>query len=518
MKSKKRNFVIYFLLVFINSTFSQVTFQKTYGGTQDDYFYSVQQTTDGGYIMVGSTNSFGAGDYDVYLVKTDLNGDTLWTRTYGGAMYDQGLWAQQTTDSGYIVIGSTQSFGAGQELVYLIKTKANGDSSWTKTYKLGGSGSGLCVQQTSDGGYILDCIAYVGGEDLLFLIKTNSLGDTLWTKSYGMSVADFGGSIQQTTDSGYIVSGTRIYGNEAYLLKSDVSGNLIWKKSYPGGNGSHGFSVKQTADGGYIVIGSQNIIGPGIYLVKTDSLGDTLWTKAYGGDSSESGFSIQLTSDSGYIIAGVTNSFGAGNNDTYLIKTNSTGDTLWTKTFGTADDERSNSVQQTIDGGYILAGGSYNFAVGNYDGYLIKTDANGNSGCYENGTATIVEVPTTAVTIPSDTGLLTLSTFVNSYSGITGSGGTIHTLCSNTVIKEFAAEGTINVYPNPAFDYFTIDINADLFKANIEIRNILGEKIYSAQVKSGNEKINCKNFSSGIYIVSITNGKKIITKKLIVNR
>ena len=175
----KRYVVISVLLLLNMYCHAQITFQKTYGGAQDDEFYSVQQTIDGGYILLGRTKSFGAGGNDVYLVKTDSLGDTLWTKTYGGTGSDVGNEVQQTTDSGFIIIGFTNS--SGPTMVYLIKTDINGNTLWSKTYKPGVSGGGSSVKQTFDGGYILSCSGGTYGTG--FLIKTNALGDTLWTKS-----------------------------------------------------------------------------------------------------------------------------------------------------------------------------------------------------------------------------------------------------------------------------------------------------------------------------------------------
>jgi hypothetical protein len=361
MKSKKRNFVIYFLLVFINSSSAQVTFQKTFGGGQDDGFHSVQQTFDGGYIMAGFTSGFGGGFYyDVYLVKTDLNGDTLWTKTYGGTLNDEAYCVQQTNDSGYILTGYTKIFGSGYDIIYLIKTDVNGNELWAKTYtpsdQFGTGGRGASVKQTLDGGYIVGCGANVNyGE--IYLIKTNASGDTLWTKYIAHGGIN---SIEQTTDSGFIMFGST-YAGDAYLLKTDVSGNIIWKKSYGSYNFTDaGYSVKQTSDGGYIAVG---YYGSGeVYLIKTDAVGDTLWTKGYWVDSiGGGGADIQITNDGGYIISGTLSE--PGNWDVYLIRTDSTGDTLWTKSFGGNNLEGGASVQQTTDGGYIIAGSTLSFGA-----------------------------------------------------------------------------------------------------------------------------------------------------------
>jgi len=314
---------------------AQITFQRTYGGPNSDAGSEVRQTTDGGYIVAGSTSSFGAGSSDFYLIKSDTNGDTMWTRTFGGRLYDQGGSVVPTTDGGYIITGVADSLGAGDYDVYLIKTDAD--------------------------------------------------GDTLWTRTYGGDTCDWGMSVRQTDDSGYIITGsTWSYGAglyDLYLVRLSVSGDTLWTRTYGGAGGDEGYSVQQTSDGGFIIAGNTWSYGAGsadVYLVMTDAFGDTSWTRTYGGAEWDEGCSVQPTSDGGYIVTGTTNSFGAGGSDVYLIKTDSSGDTLWTKTFGGADNDRGSSVQQTTDSGYIIAGYTSSFGAGESDVYLIKTDSMGN--------------------------------------------------------------------------------------------------------------------------------------------
>ncbi len=367
-----------------------ITFERTYGGADSDRGYAVQQTQDGGYIITGSTWSYGAGEEDVYLIKTDSLGDTLWTKTYGGTNWDRSHSVQQTQDGGYIIGGWSQSFGNGLPDFYLIKTDASGDTTWTGLY--GGTSAEECwyVRQTSDGGYILTgrTNSYGAGDFDVYLVKTDALGDTMWTKTFGSTFIDFSVCVQQTSDQGYVVVGMNgsLPGGDIYLIKTDSLGDSLWTRTYGGNNSDRGYFVNVTQDGGYIITGETSSYGAGgndVYLIKTDASGDTIWTHTYGSSNTEAGLSVQEIQDDGYIIAGRSNSFGAGELDVYMIRTDSVGDTLWTRTYGGATYDWGYSVQQTQDGGFILAGHTQSFGAGSDDVYLIKTDQNGLVGIEE---------------------------------------------------------------------------------------------------------------------------------------
>jgi len=359
---------------------------NTFGGTDTDMGASVQQTTDGGYVVIGWTDSYGAGGSDVWLIKTNSNGDEEWSQTFGGTSDDYGYSVQQTSDGGYITAGYTYSFGVGGDF-WLIKTDGTGSEVWNMTY--GGTGGEIsyCVQQTNDGGYIITgyTSSYGAGHIDAWLIKTDSNGDEEWNQTFGGAYWDYGLSVKQTYEGGFIIAGyTDSYGaghNDVWLIKTDSNGDEEWSQTFGGSMWDFSRTVQQTTDGGYIIVGWTWTFDEGVYdvwLIKTDSNGNLEWDKKFGGNFADDGYSVQQTADGGYIIAGDTSSYGAGSNDAWLIKTDSNGDEEWNQTFGGANSEWGYSVQQTADGGYIIAGITSSYGSGSYDLWLIRIETENN--------------------------------------------------------------------------------------------------------------------------------------------
>ncbi|MBN2537858.1 hypothetical protein JXB37_06240, partial [candidate division WOR-3 bacterium] len=367
---------------------AQVTFMRTYGDTADEEGLSVAQTEDGGYVVAGHTGSYGAGRDDVWVIRIESRGDTLWTMAWGGADHDRARWITQTEDGGYIVAGETWSYGAGSYDVWLIKTDRTGGISWTQTYGGTSEDRGYSASPTSDGGYIVvgSTWSYGVGNMDAWLVKTNSLGDTLWTRSFGGPAWDWCHSVVQTRNGGYALAGcTGAFGAgapDAWLIRTDAAGDTLWTRTYGGMDWDEAATVVQTQDGGFAIICNTESLDDETWLIRTDSLGDTLWTRTYGSPSDDFARSLLQSEDGCYIITGFTQ-FGPGGANAWLVKIDPAGDTVWTRTFGGSSWDWGHSAAQTQDGGYVVTGFTHSYGAGGSDVWLIKTDSLGLVGIAE---------------------------------------------------------------------------------------------------------------------------------------
>ncbi|HQN29518.1 MULTISPECIES: hypothetical protein [unclassified Methanothrix] len=380
----------------------QEEWNRTYGGSSDDVGTYGQQTKDGGYIITGYTSSYGADAPfswlikvqhrgDLWLIKTDAEGQKEWDRTYGGLGKDLGFFVQQTKDEGYIIVGGKKSFWIiGSYDLWIIKTDAKGNVLWDRTFGGSGEDLGFSVQQTNDDGYIIAGYTSFTNGKKAWIIKIDSQGNKQLDMATGRADSE-AASIGLTKDGGYIITGyTPSSGSgkeDVWLIKTNSKLHWDWLKTFGGPNRDLGLSVQETEDGGYIIAGLTESFGAGkgdVWLIKTDPKGDREWDRTFGGSNFDSGASVQQTRDGGYIVTGYNTTtidnvgsysrlFNSDNiGRVWLIKTDSEGIELWNETFGGTRNDWGNSVQETRDGGYIITGVTESYGAGKEDVWLIK--------------------------------------------------------------------------------------------------------------------------------------------------
>ncbi len=375
-----------------------IEWQKALGGTHGESANAVQQTSDGGYIVAGNsmsndgdvTGNHGGGDY--WIVKLNPAGGIQWQKTLGGSNVDDAQSIRQTTDGGYIIAGSSNSGDGdisgnhGNYDYWIVKLDSNGNMQWQKS--LGGSSMDMAqsIQQTSEGGYIVagssssndgDVSGNHGGGDY-WIVKLDINGNIQWQKSLGGSSSEQVNSVQQTFDGGYIIAGTTVstdgditvsYGNnDFWVVKLDSGGNMQWQKTLGNIGDNIGYYAQQTFDGGYIAVGtsfnSSNLESglPDYWVIKLSNNGTIEWDKYFGGSFHDNAITIRQTPEWDYIVAGWTASNNGqvtnhhGNLDYWIIKLDSSGNMKWEKTLGGPDFDYLTALELTADNGYIVSG------------------------------------------------------------------------------------------------------------------------------------------------------------------
>jgi hypothetical protein len=365
------------------SFYENETWMKTFGGWRIDDGACVEKTADGGYIIIGRTLSYGVGSYDIWLIKTDSDGTMSWDKTFGGKYLDWSYSVKQTNDGGYIMTGikdynSNEYSNSGD--IWLIKTDENGNQTWNKTIDYGIVDSGMKVIQTSDGGYLILSDSFnassINFTSYVNLIKTDENGNTIWEKKFEGKTSSICDSIVETLDHCYVGVGSSNW--DVWVFKTDTNGDLIWEKTYGGSKTENGCSLILTNDENYIVVGTTYSFGAGgsdIWLLKINGSGDLLQNITIGRKySNEVGCSIKATNDGGYVIAGIiTWSFLRWHSsDGLLIKLDNNLTSEWKKTFGGFGNDGFLSIQQITDNSYILAGFTTKFL--NENVWLVKTN------------------------------------------------------------------------------------------------------------------------------------------------
>jgi hypothetical protein len=479
MKTKTQ--LLFYLLLISAYAQSQIMFERHYGGSADDGGNCVMQTDDGGYLVAGYTKSFGVYWQDIYLIKTDAWGDTLWTKRIGKSEYGEMPYSMiKTNDNNFVVTGITSKIISGSYVheVLLLKFNEYGDTLWYKNYGLYSENSGYDVKQTSDNGFIITGYTRnnATASSYVLLLKTDESGNEQWMKTYALRQSNGGTSIIQTNDGGYFLVGYSHSGSlessDCLLIRANALGDTLWTKLYGGVNFDACVCGLETTSGNLFVLGNTKSHGNGgynVFLSKLNASGDEIWIKTYGGNNDDLASMALSITDNSFILVGSTKSFGSGERDVYLIKTDLDGNEIWHRTFGGINDDAASYIQQTDDGGFILSGYTKSFGAGGFDVYLIKTDANGIAG-FE---------------------------------------------------KIFQAENQCFIYPNPSSDILNIQIHS--FYDNdvrFNLFNINGQLAKSEILQNngtGNFTINVSHLPKGVYILNIQTKTKQFNKKVIIH-
>ena len=359
----------------------EILFNQTYGGKHSEYVSFAVETPDKGFMIVGTTTSYGAGDSDIWLLKINSNGVPEWNKTYGTPGFESSHYIITTNDDAYLITGRTNYYGEGDLDLLLLKVDNEGNLLWNRT--MGGTGDEWMweIEKTGDGGYALAgrTNSYGAGLNDYWLLKTDAEGNPEWNVTLGGIEDDRARSLLITDDGGYLVHGwSSSYGAgmlDFWLVKTDQKGYPQWNKTYGGIETERGIALIKSEDGGYVLSGNTVSYGSGsndFYLVKTDVNGDMLWNKTYGGGSGETAGYLLNTVDGGYALVGYTESFGAGSRDIYMVLTDSEGNLLWNRTFGGSEYEGVGFCINTLNGGYLVGGHTQSYGQGEDDYFIIK--------------------------------------------------------------------------------------------------------------------------------------------------
>jgi PGF-CTERM protein len=356
---------------------------RTFGRVYNNlgrYGHSFQQTSDGGYILIGSKNMYTIGmSPSEFLIKTDTNGNEQWNRTFEdiGLINAYSVW--QTSDGGYIFGGTVRSYRnlRWENDVRLVKTDSYGNIVWHKTMVELGTDYVMSVAQSPDGGYILAGFSRIWDKDYAWLIKTDANGNEQWNETFAVPRPNKACYVWQTADGG----GTNLYyagGTDAWVIKTDVNGKQEWNKTFDSDCFDKVYSIEQTLDDGYILSGSK---GSNACLVKTDANGSEQWNRTIGSGLIARISSIRQAPDGGYVLAGkidtarnpeIQGHILYSNDDAWLFKIDASGNLKWSKTFGGLRNDEARLVQQTSDGSYIIAGTTESYGTGGRDLWLVK--------------------------------------------------------------------------------------------------------------------------------------------------
>ncbi len=513
--------MIFLLLIICALAQAQpIRFQRTYGFSGHDNLRA-KQTPDGGYILYGH-KYYNSATEDILIIKTDSTGAITWARTYGTSMYDY-IWDLEILNNSYLICGTSANWLTYPTGGFFLKIDNAGNILWVKT-----SDFMQNLVRTQDGGF---AITSPGGLGIGYLTKLDSNLDMVWRKKYTLDSLAATVSLRTTFDGGFLIAGTMFGFNNSLdfnLIRTDSLGNILWAKMYGGDSAEWFPKVEPTFDGGCIMVGTTQSFGiafQDVLLLKIDAIGNVQWTKTYGGVFGENGNMVKPTLGSlGYILTGTTQGFTSGdsanafNTRTFLIKTDINGNVQWARRYGLGPMDDASNVWETDDGGYAFSGITAGIG-GYYDGWLIKTDNTGSSGCNDWPTMPFVTSPTIrdstlSFTETSDTLIIGIGTVFDSIAYPTAT-----IICLNVpggIGDENTNQNGIEIFPNPTNGILNINTREIKNATEVFIYNSIGQMIFSEKLRDTQTSLQMSSYPSGIYFVRVlTKDNEVLCKKII---
>lgn len=333
----------------------------SYGGTGTDIPYSIIEVSSGGYATTGWTDSYGAGIYDMWLARIDSSGAMLWNRTFGYSENDVGCEVLELEDGGFIIAGYTQDPVMWNYNVWLVRTDEDGNHEWNVTHGYGGDEKGLALVQSEDGSLTIAGTSTSTGLKCLYLLHTDENGAKIWDNDFstvGIDVYD----MIEANNGGYVIAGYDSYSagqSNAVIARVNEDGQLLWEHSYGVLGRERAYSLCETDTGNILVTGLtefQGINDWDVFVMLVDELGHPIWVHTYGGVGSETGRDVIIRDNNEVVVCGYTDSYGAGAGDVWLLGLDQSGGLLWNYTFGTSGNEVGYSIVEESGGGYAIAG------------------------------------------------------------------------------------------------------------------------------------------------------------------
>jgi hypothetical protein len=372
-------------------TGTDIRYHRTFGGVGPDQGFDILENSDGELVIVGSTGNYGSGLIDVWVLRTDLDGNLLSSWAYGGPADEEGISIIECRDGGYAIAGATRSYAYARYDAWLLRIDANGNVLWNSSFGGPGTDVALSVVECHAGGFALTgyTSSFDRGNRDVYLIRVDANGRLLWERHFGGVDRDYSRDLIECSDGGFAIVGDNgdpylapTGERDLWLIRTDQGGDMLWEQTFGGSNNETGNSIIECSEGGFLLSGFTESYGAGdadMWLLRLNSIGTVLWNQTLGDEGPQYGRRVVECQTGGFTVVGSTYPVGAGTlgglyGDFWLVRCDSAGNPLWTRVFGGAEDDWCRSLVELSDGGFCITGYTFSFGEGDRDLWLLRVD------------------------------------------------------------------------------------------------------------------------------------------------